>query len=192
VNNMRRISPICPQCKKQNTYDIIPLLPNSTKFQLHESDLIGLEEFTVGNAKYHCVDCGQIWKKYRGKKPYERIKTIHAYSGGYPGPYFNIKIDLELMEVEINSSELKDHPGDIHSVRVITKEDVDWFRSELYKCDFVNWAEEYIFFALDGTHWSVRIEYDTHCEMKTGSNHFPPNWTKFRKAVSKLSGSEFY
>ena len=151
-----------------------------------------LHEFTVGNAKYHCIDCGHTWKKYRGKKPYERIKVIHAYVGGYPGPFFNVKIDLELGMVEINSSQLEQDPRDIDSVHSITKEDIEWFLSELYKCDFVNWAEEYMMYALDGTHWDVRIEYDTHCEIKTGSNHFPPKWTKFCKAVSKLSGSEFY
>jgi hypothetical protein len=72
------------------------------------------------------------------------------------------------------------------------KEEIEWFRSELYKCDFVNWAEEYYAPACDGTHWTVRIEYDTYCEIKWGSNHFPPKWTKFCKAVSKISGREFY
>jgi hypothetical protein len=32
---------------------------------------------TVGNGKYYCNDCHHTWKKYRGKKPYEKIKTIY-------------------------------------------------------------------------------------------------------------------
>ncbi|WP_219621119.1 hypothetical protein [Bacillus sp. UMB0893] len=55
----------------------------------------------------------------------------------------------------------------------LKESEVDWFLKELYKCDFVNWAEEYIQFAMDGTHWTVRIEYSNHCEIKRGSNHFP-------------------
>ena len=112
MNIHRRISPICPKCKQQNTYDIIPKLPILPEFQLHKSHLEELHEFTVGNAKYHCVDCGHTWKKYRGKKPYERIKIIHAYAGGFPGPHFNIKINLELRMVEVNSSQLEQHSGD--------------------------------------------------------------------------------
>ena len=57
----------------------------------------------IRNAKYHCLDCGHTWEKYRGKKPYELIKVIHADAGGFPGPFFNIKIDLELRMVEIDS-----------------------------------------------------------------------------------------
>ncbi|MEV5114456.1 hypothetical protein [Peribacillus frigoritolerans] len=192
MNINRRISPICLKCKQQNTYDIIPEVPNIPEYQLNEAEFMGLHKFTVGNAKYYCIDCGHTWKKYKGKERYNRIKVIHADVGGFPGPYFNVKIDLELGVVEIHTSQLEQYPRDVDSVHSITKEDIEWFLSELYKCNFVNWAEEYMMFALDGTHWSVRIEYDTHCEIKTGSNHFPLKWTKFCKAISKLSDGEFY
>jgi hypothetical protein len=31
---MRRISPVCPKCQSQITYDVIPELPNSPDIQL--------------------------------------------------------------------------------------------------------------------------------------------------------------
>jgi hypothetical protein len=154
--------------------------------------LENLQEKTVGNAKYYCVDCDYTWKKYRGKKPYERIKVIYADAGGYPGPYFHVKIDFKSLLVEKNPL-IEYHLSDLQSSTPPTREEFEWFRSELYKCDFLNWAEEFeMLFVMDGTHWSVRIEYDDYCEIKTGSNHFPPKWSKFCKAVAKLSGREFY
>lgn len=70
----------------------------------------------------------------------------------------------------INSSGLEINPKDTRTIQSIAKEYIEWFPSELYTCDFVNWAEEYIhLFVLNGTHWSIRIEYDTHCEIKTGN-----------------------
>ena len=72
------------------------------------------------------------------------------------------------------------------------QEKLDWFLSELYKCDFMNWADRYFAPVENGTHWNVQIEYDTYCQEKSGSNHFPPKWNKFCKAVSKLRDGEFY
>ncbi|WP_108671065.1 hypothetical protein [Peribacillus acanthi] len=192
MNTVRRISPTCPKCQQQNTYDIIPELPKIDEEQLNENRLNYLDTFTVGNAKYHCLNCGHTWKKYRGKKPYDKIKVIHAEVGGFPGLYFNVKIDLENGTVEMDVDGLVRDLEKFDRFRSLSHEEMEWFKSELYKCDFINWAEEYFIYAQDGTHWSVRIEYDTHCEIKTGSNHFPPRWTKFRKAVSRVSGSDFY
>jgi hypothetical protein len=187
MNKMRRISPMCPKCKRHNTYDIIPELPNAPEIQLSEHELEHLWKKTVGNAKYYCVDCHYTWKKYRGKRPYDRIKVVDVSIGGFPGPYFKVKIDLHALTVYRDIG-----IGEMEFSNSRTKEEIEWFRSELYKCDFVNWAEDYYALACDGTQWTVRIEYDTYCEIKWGSNHFPPKWTKFRKAVSKISGGEFY
>ncbi|WML48473.1 hypothetical protein RCG23_25135 [Neobacillus sp. PS3-34] len=105
-----------------------------------------------------------------------------------------MKIDFTKMYIEQqHSAFIPEDSNDNEPWKPLTNEELDWFRSELYKCDFVNWAEEYYQIGvLDGTHWSVRIEYDTYCEIKTGHVHFPPKWSKFCKAISKLSGSEFY
>lgn len=184
----RRNSPLYPKCQNRNTYDIIPELPNEPNIQLNNDELEYVSEVTLGNAKY-CIDCNYSWKKYRGKKIYDQIRVVYANAGGFPGPYFEVKIDLESLTVE-NNSLVAFHYADMEPSN--ESEDFEWFRSELYKSDLVNWAEEYNSDALDGTHWSVRIEYDTHCEIKRGSNHSPPKWTKFCKAVSKVCGSEFY
>jgi len=125
MNTIRRISPICPKCKQQNTYDIIPELPDMPDDQLNEADLFGSHKFTVGNAKYHCIDCGHTWKKYRGKKSYDRIKVIHADVGGFPGPYFNVKINLELMKVEKESSVIECPAEDMDTFNITTREGIE-------------------------------------------------------------------
>ncbi|WP_419883478.1 hypothetical protein ACN6MY_07965 [Peribacillus sp. B-H-3] len=184
---------MCPKCRRYNTYDIIPEIPNQLEFQL-QADEFTHDTYSVGNAKYYCIDCNYKWKKYRGKKPYERIRVIYSEAGGFPGPYSQVKVDLAEKRVEHHTDFPFNDGSPVNDIRVITEEDIESFLTELHKCDFVNWAEEYNVFGpvLDGTHWSVRIEYDTHCEIKVGSIHFPPKWTKFCKALSRLSGNEFY
>lgn len=201
----RRITPKCPKCNGNNTYDIIPELPNIPEIQYNQIwDFYGHGEFydqiksfninnlhlynTIGNSKYYCMDCNRSWKKYRGRKPYEKIKSISANVGGYPGPYFNVKINLENRQVDYHKFMSVDD-----ETSIVNEDCIAWLLEELYKCDFINWAEEYIQpMVLDGTHWSVQIEYDSHCEIKTGDNYFPPKWTKFCKAISELTGNEFY
>ncbi|SEM52769.1 hypothetical protein SAMN05192533_103252 [Mesobacillus persicus] len=184
---------MCPKCRRHNTYDYIPEMPNQHEPQL-QADNFFHEIYSIGNAKYYCIDCNYKWKKYMGKKPYERIRVIIAYVGGYPGPYCQVKIDLAEQRVEHNTDYPFSDGLPVNDSSYLLEEDIELFLTELHKCDFVNWAEEYNTFGpvMDGTHWSVRIEFDTHCEIKTGDNHFPPKWTKFCKAISKLSGNEFY
>jgi hypothetical protein len=192
VPDLRRITPMCPKCNRNNTYDIIPEIPNQLEIQLQPEFLH--ETHSIGNAKYYCIDCDYKWKKYRGKKPYERIRVIYSEVGGFPGPYSQVKVDLAEHTVEHNTEFPYSSGLPVSNLCEVTEEDLELFLAELYKCDFVNWAEEYNVggLVMDGTHWSVRIEYDTHCEIKIGDNHFPAKWTKFCKAISKISGSEYY
>jgi hypothetical protein len=189
VNTLRKVSPVCPKCNSQNTYDIVPASEMISEYP-YDDEFIGSR--TVGNCKYYCTDCHHTWKKYRGTKPYEKIKSIYFHIGGFMGPNYQAKIDLQQGLIEPTISDIGYYDEIIPFVD-LTEESIAWFRSELYKCDFVNWAEEYNNFdILDGTQWEIRIEYDTYCEIKTGSNHYPPKWTKFCKAVSKLCGTDIY
>ncbi|MFP9128860.1 hypothetical protein [Niallia sp. BSM11] len=193
VNNIRRITPVCPKCKGHNTYDVIPEIPSKPECQIHADEFL-YDTFSIGNAKYHCIDCNYKWKKYRGKKPYERIRVIYSDVGGFPGPYSQVKVDLVKKTVEHNTEYPYSQGLPVNDFSIINNEDIELFLTELHKCDFVNWAEEYKVngLVMDGTHWSVRIEYDSHCEIKIGDNHFPKKWTKFCKVVSALSGNDFY
>ncbi|MFS0864921.1 hypothetical protein AB3M96_19645 [Fredinandcohnia sp. 179-A 10B2 NHS] len=184
----RRIHPMCPKCSEYNTYDIIPELPNEPEIQLSQKVFESNHKITIGNGKYYCIYCDYSWNKHRGKKIYEQIKVIHAYAGGFPGPYYEVKFDLESLEIERNDFS----SIDIKTFETPIEERIEWFRAELHKCDLVNWADEYFAEACDGTHWAVRIEYENYCEIKRGSNHFPPKWGKFCRAISKVSGGEFY
>jgi len=72
---MKRVSPICPKCRQNNTYNIIPEIANIPEIQLSEKCISELNEITSGNAKYYCIDCDYTWKKFRGRKPYEQIRV---------------------------------------------------------------------------------------------------------------------
>ncbi|BCB03801.1 hypothetical protein [Bacillus sp. KH172YL63] len=188
----RRITPLCPKCKGYNTYDIIPEIPDQPEFQLRPDEFLH-DTYSIGNAKYHCADCDHTWKKYEGEQPYKRIKVIHSYVGGFPGPNHHVRVDLADKRVDHHTEYLFLDGKQESDYTLLTDEDIDFYPHELYRCDFVNWAEEYdtVCLVMDGTHWRVRIEYDTHCEIKVGDNHFPPKWAKFCKTCSAMSGHEF-
>ncbi|SLL31531.1 Uncharacterised protein [Mycobacteroides abscessus subsp. abscessus] len=88
-------------------------------------------------------DCNYKWKKYRGKKPYERIRAIYADVGGDPGPYSQVKVDFAEKKVDYISDFLFSDELPIKDIKEIKEEDIALFLIELHKCDFVNWAEVY-------------------------------------------------
>jgi hypothetical protein len=190
--NLRRLSPICPKCKSLSTYDVIPNLPETPEHQLQALDY-NLDYYAIGNAKFYCMTCNHTWKKYRGKKPYERITKISASTWGFPGPNYELRIDFVKKTIEYSTT-LYDRKRPGIDLKKLNDNEIKWLLNRLYECNLLNWAEEYEVNGLvcDGTHWSVRIEYDTYCEIKTGSNHFPDKWTRFCKVISKLSDNEFY
>lgn len=191
---MKNFIPPCPKCKNTNTTDIIPIKPN--KFDIDfPPDFFDTQGTTIGNCKYYCHDCNYTWKKYRGKKPYNTIKKLEVSTGGFGGPNFRVIVDFHNNYIErsegfdeifpiypINSQD----PNDL-------KEYIAEFLIKLYEVDLMNWASQYNNFSiLDGTFWRVNITFDTYCEEKSGTNHFPPKWIKFCKAISRVSGGEFY
>ncbi|WP_164669726.1 hypothetical protein [Virgibacillus doumboii] len=182
MDEQRAVSPICPKCQSENTYDF------SQEYKNQEP--APFRQYTIGNAKYHCNDCGHEWKKYRGRKPYDRLRVIDVRAGGYMDAN-RVKINLQTGHVR-NALVFGEFSEDDQTLTV-TKEKAEWFLEEMYKCDFVNWAEEYHHDGiLDGTSWQTNIEYDTYCEIKYGSNHFPKKWAKFCKAISEIGETDFY
>ncbi|MGP4108935.1 hypothetical protein [Virgibacillus sp. L01] len=185
MSEYRIVSPVCPKCESKCTYDF------SQEYK--HLDPAPLQPVTIGNAKYHCKDCGYEWKKYRGRKIYELIQVIDIQSGGYMdyGSVQRMRIDLKHRRVR--KALLIGEFNEFDQIATMSEECIDWLLAELYKCDFVNWAEEYNHDGvLDGSYWRLTIEYDTHCEIKIGSNHYPKKWAKFCKVVSKVSGEDFY
>lgn len=190
MNGLKSISPTCPRCENNNTYDVIPELTaidtSSTKLSFLKT------AYSFENKKYYCVNCNHSWKKYKGRRPYEKIKILQVETGGFPGPFFNVKINLESLKVKSNAL-VKYRFEEKNLSQTLSEQDVSWFLEELYKCDVMNWAERYEdLYVLGGSHWNLRIEYDTYAETKNGSNHFPPEWEKFCQLISKLIGKDFY
>lgn len=184
MSQYRIISPVCPSCEFKDTYDI------SQEYKQIEP--APLQPVTIGNAKYHCKNCGHEWKKYRGRKVYERLQMFDIQRGGYMD-YGDHRVRIDLKGRRVRNALMLGEFNEFDQVATVSEESIDWLLAELYKCDFVNWAEEYNHDGvLDGSYWRLAIEYDKHCEIKIGSNHYPKKWTKFCKAVSKVNGEEFY
>lgn len=185
--NFIKYSPPCPKCGGTDTYDMIPELPDEPNIQLSRAEQC-LHEYSVGNAKYRCLACDYKWKKYRGRKPYQTIQKIFFNESGFPGLNYYIEIDLVENKVkEMTYFYCGENEHEFESE--ITESDKKWFLEELYTCDFMNWAERYVMAdVLDGSHWILRIQYNTYCEIKQGTNYFPPKWKKFCQAIGKMGG----
>ncbi|MBD1224585.1 hypothetical protein MST22_17205 [Virgibacillus halodenitrificans] len=185
-------APICPKCKTRQTYIIDPDNRSIQAFPPKNKKNEQFEPFIKGNKEYYCMGCGNIWTKYEGRKPYQKIKSIYAYIGGYSGPGFQIRVNIEQKKLSYTSFLFNDNVDKEHR-KIPSDYEIKAFLSELYECSFLNWADRYDdFCVLDGTSWRIEIELDTHCDIKLGSNHYPDTWKKFCKAVANLSGREFY
>ncbi|WP_114570648.1 zinc ribbon domain-containing protein [Exiguobacterium flavidum] len=190
-----RVAPPCPKCGSKETYDIIPELEDDHNVQIDESLLIGLEEYSLGNACYACIACGHKWKKFRGRRPYLDLESFKAYVGGFHGPCYTIGIDFRTGELTWDSEPDSYYEIDVlqnREERVLTESELDWLREGLYKCDVLNWADNYQMFAImDGTQWNVILDGEAYHEVKQGSNHFPKQWNRFCKLMEKVSTRSF-
>lgn len=191
-----RVAPPCPKCGSKETYDIIPELEDDHDEQIDESLLIGLGEYSLGNACYRCIACGHKWKKFRGRKPYRELEKLEAYVGGFFGPNYWMTVDFRTKELiwreETDDMRSREEQRPPEEVRILTEEEIDWLRESLYKRDVLNWADNYQMFGIcDGTSWNVVLDGETYHEVKQGSNHFPKQWNRFCKLMEKASTRSF-
>ncbi len=120
-------------------------------------------------------------------------EVFRAQIGGFPGPFYEVSWDEALLKWT-----------DFEKLETIRPEAIDWqrFWSELDKIKIWEWEQRYDNpHVLDGTSWSVHIEYQGKSLKSSGSNAYPDSkgaapgkvFKKFCRAVSNLvDGKDFY
>jgi hypothetical protein len=123
-------------------------------------------------------------------KDYKNIKRIEASIGGYFGTSYTFEVEFDRGKVTWEARE--DGILEPGLILQMDTENIITFREALSKCRVLSWKNEYIDpNTLDGTQWSLDIEFDDLCIEKSGSNDFPKEWKRFCKVIQKLTGKPF-
>ncbi len=187
----RKNSKVCPECESKNVVPIIYGMPTCEVQKKEEEGKIQLGGCCImpDSPRYACNDCHCIWGgEELLEKSYEDIKRIKASVGGYSGPNYEVEIDFvngiatwkEGMYQEL------EHTKDLDAASS-TK-----YIKELSNCRVLNWGQQYIEpCVLDGTQWSVEIDFDDACVCKYGSNAYPKEWKRFCRLIEKCVRKPF-
>lgn len=118
------------------------------------------------------------------------ITFLEARVGGFHEPPIYVSVDVSNNTVTYsNGSEWTFS----NIVLQVSTRKMNRFLKGLKKCHLFDWSIEYPNYLgiIDGTRWDVSYLVDGTTVVKSGDNHFPEEWEKFCKAVSKLSGKNF-
>lgn len=117
--------------------------------------------------------------------PQVTSEVIDAHVGGGPwGPRYAIRSDGQ--QVAWEGTE-----GDSTTIATVDPDPDAWaqFWAAVAEAGAWGWDARYDDAAVvDGTSWAVRLEYDGRAVEATGSNAYPPGWTKVRAALEQLAG----
>jgi hypothetical protein len=123
------------------------------------------------------------------KTEYENIKRIEAFIGGYFGTSYTVEVEFERGKITWEAS------GDDFEPALMIQmdnESMNTFKEAMSKCRILSWKNNYTDpHILDGTQWSLDIEFDDSRIEKSGSNTYPKEWKRFCKVIQKLTGKPF-
>jgi hypothetical protein len=130
------------------------------------------------------------WRGSLLDKGYENIKRIIASVGGYFGSSYTF--EFELVRGKITWEANEDGVFEPALILQMDTESINTFREAMTKCHILTWEQKYIdLHTLDGTQWSLHIEFDDLCIEKSGNNAYPREWERFCKVIQKLTGKPF-
>lgn len=125
------------------------------------------------------------------QEAYEVIYFIKAEIGGFDGPSYQVKVDLDGGKVSSISSE---NIFDIqyHEDFSIAKHAINELRKNLFEAQLLEWKNRYENpYIFDGTSWQITIKLFHDQIIKSGNNEYPERWGTFCTAISKVSGLPF-
>ncbi len=128
-------------------------------------------------------------KGYRMK---HKIKTLKAFVGGFMGPSYKVKINLETEFAIYNVSDSGYIPKDTETIE-LSKEKIETFLKTLETIKIDKWKKNYEnTYVLDGTSWNLEITFGNNKKLSfTGNNAYPYQWKTFCNSIQKLLGKTF-
>jgi hypothetical protein len=112
------------------------------------------------------------------------LKTFRLSIGGYFGPSYSLELKGQDIFYETFGNEYELKNSEIISP---TLGELDQFLGKIIKIGIWEWKKLYINpHILDGTSWSVSIEYEGKRFKSSGSNAYPERFNEFTKIVRQL------
>jgi hypothetical protein len=184
-------SAACPECGSKNVVPIVYGYPSAELGQKEKEGKIRLGGccITPTAPKYACNECNYAWGGEESvSKRYEDIRCFKAYVGGYFGPNYHVEINIISGKVTWSEGLYKEAEYE----KKVNVEDIKQFIEGLRKCRILKWGQEYVQpYVLDGTQWSIEIEFNDICIYKAGSNAYPKKWKRFCKLIENLTDKPF-
>jgi hypothetical protein len=132
--------------------------------------------------------------------PDKELRSFTVNAGAGRGPW--VKIDVDFIRNIFTCFEWNLEPvtsGKTFSTPTANRYDtivignIDDFKHELYRLKIWDWNSNYEpdGIVLDGINWSIYLDTKAKVYKSEGLQKFPDNWTKFCKALTKLTGKKF-
>ncbi|MFE8699539.1 hypothetical protein ACFYKX_02755 [Cytobacillus sp. FJAT-54145] len=123
----------------------------------------------------------------------KELVSLTASIGGFPGPTHLIRVDF-INEVFYFFEWCIDCKVSEKQKRLVTMGSVEQFKKEIYKMKIWDWKRNYQLdhLVLDGTSWNVKLKTKSKVYESEGLESFPSEWTKFSRAINKLTGIYFH
>ena len=125
----------------------------------------------------------------------QQDRRIHSQQNAFQlsiGGYFGPSYSLEFKGHEITYETFGDgYELENSEILIPTMEQLDQFLKEIKKIGVWKWNKLYTNpYILDGTSWSVSIEYEGKRFKSSGSNAYPEGFDEFTKSVRKLMNNK--
>lgn len=124
-----------------------------------------------------------------GKK-YEEIRRIKANIGRHCDLSSNVCVEVDLIAFRVTWNQ-----GLYKQVRFekpIDAASAKKFIQRLRQLRVLDWGPRYDNLGvLDGTQWSIEVEFDEVCIVKGGSNGYPKEWDGFCRLIQDVAGRPF-
>ncbi len=103
--------------------------------------------------------------------------------GGYPGPYFYLQLKDGVLSCEYR-------PDDSNNTQTIlfpVAENENWKQLLAY-LSLKKWKADYGDpMIIDGTHWSLEVEFENRTLCSNGQNGYPPGFNKFLRLLNRVT-----
>lgn len=186
---------ICPRCGSRETAHILWKTPS---FNIEFDEKLKNKEIILGDynasenkPSYHCNACELDFGRFTSL---EELTTasVHFSIGGFFGGHHNVTVSKGVFGAEVEYGPPFDFIAPLCDSSDMSNDEWAHFVKDLYRCYVIDWESRYDDFCiLDGTQWGLEIRFEDGSVLeRSGSNAYPPHWTKLLSVFKKHISAE--
>lgn len=116
------------------------------------------------------------------------LVSLTVSFGTFPGPYYRIHVNFKNKQVYIFEWDLdRSHE---RGTNTIILGSVEQFKRTIFRLKLWNWDNDYDsnMFSINSSNWYVKLVTKGSTYKSKGSDSYPKEWSKFRRAIKELIG----